>query len=417
MSDSARLYRGSLSPDEAVSKLGALVTQIDEIETVALTDATGRVLAADLLATQDLPATNNAAVDGYGVDAAFLAANPSHAFPVSGRAAAGHPLRHPVPFGEAVRIFTGAVMPDGVDAVAMHEFCEFDETGNTVRIGSALKPGSNNRPAGENLRAGEMIVAAGTRLTAADIGIAAAAGHGALQVRRRLRVGLLSMGDEVVAAGASTEHGQIHDSNRPMLAAMLADDGFEVIDLGIVPDDEDALSSCFAKALESCDAVLSSGGASDGDEDHTQAAMRNNNVEPVFWRLSIKPGRPMAGGIRSGKPVMCVPGNPVAAFVCYRLTVSPVLDRMAGGIARPLLRPRVKCRFDHKKSAGRAEYLRVKIITNTEGEPEMHLHGRKGAGVLSSLTGADGLVEIPVENTGVAVGDYLSFIPFRESGL
>ncbi len=256
---------------------------------------------------------------------------------------------------------TAVMMPDGVDAVAMHEFCEFDETGNTVRIGSALKPGSNNRPAGENLRSGELIVAAGTRLTAADIGIAAAAGHGALQVRRRLRVGLLSMGDEVVAAGAPTGHGQIHDSNRPMLAAMLSNDGFEVVDLGIVPDDEAALSSCFAKALESCDAVLSSGGASDGDEDHTQAAMRNNDVEPVFWRLSIKPGRPMAGGIRSGKPVMCVPGNPVAAFVCYRLAAAPVLDRMAGGIARPLLRPRVKCGFDHRKSAGRAEYLRVKV--------------------------------------------------------
>ena len=417
MSDSARLYRGSLSPDEAVAKLGALVTQIDEIETVTLADAAGRVLAADLLAAQDLPATNNAAVDGYGVDAAFLAASPSHAFPVTGRAAAGHPLSHSVPVGEAVRIFTGAVMPDGVDAVAMHEFCEFDETGNTVRIGSALKPGSNNRPAGENLRSGELIVAAGTRLTAADIGIAAAAGQGALQVRRRLRVGLLSMGDEVVAAGAPTGHGQIHDSNRPMLAAMLSDDGFEVVDLGIVPDDEAALSSCFAKALESCDAVLSSGGASDGDEDHTQAAMRNNDVEPVFWRLSIKPGRPMAGGIRSGKPVMCVPGNPVAAFVCYRLAAAPVLDRMAGGIARPLLRPRVKCGFDHRKSAGRAEYLRVKVTTDAAGEPEMHLHGRKGAGVLSSLTGADGLVEIPVENTGVAVGDYLPFIPFRESGL
>ena len=169
------------------------------------------------------------------------------------------------------------------------------------------------------------------------------------------------MGDEVVAAGAPTGHGQIHDSNRPMLAAMLSNDGFEVVDLGIVPDDEAALSSCFAKALESCDAVLSSGGASDGDEDHTQAAMRNNDVEPVFWRLSIKPGRPMAGSIRSGKPVMCVPGNPVAAFVCYRLAAAPVLDRMAGGIARPLLRPRVKCGFDHRKSAGRAEYLRVKV--------------------------------------------------------
>ena len=285
-----------------------------------------------------------------------------------------------------------------------------------MRIGSVLKPGSNNRPAGENLRTGEMIVTAGTRLTAADIGIAAAAGHGALEVRRRLRVGLLSMGDEVVAAGAPAGHGQIHDSNRPMLAAMLADDGFEVVDLGIVADDEAALTDCFARALKTCDAVVSSGGASDGDEDHTQAAMRNNDVEPVFWRLSIKPGRPMAGGIpmasrdvRSGKS---------GGGVC----VLP-----AGGGAGPepdgrrhraaaAAAPR-EIGFDHRKSAGRAEYLRVRIVADADGEPEMHLHGRKGAGVLSSLTGADGLVEIPVENTGVAVGDYLPFIPFRESGL
>ena len=164
MSDSARLYRGSLAPDEAVARLTAAVGQADATETVDLATAGGRYLVADLVAGHDLPATNNAAVDGYAVDAGFLASNPAHAFPVIGRAAAGHPFAGQAAPGEAVRTFTGAVMPDGTDAVAMHEFCKLDAGGTSVTIGSKLAPGSNNRPAGENLRKGETIIAAGTRL-------------------------------------------------------------------------------------------------------------------------------------------------------------------------------------------------------------------------------------------------------------
>tara|TARA_E500000178_G_scaffold87566_2_gene86258 strand:- start:319 stop:1572 length:1254 start_codon:yes stop_codon:yes gene_type:complete len=417
MSESARLYRGSLAPEEAVARLNAAARQVNATETVDLAAATGRYLYADLVAGHDLPATNNAAVDGYAVDAAFLAANPGHAFPVIGRAAAGHPFAGTAASGEAVRTFTGAVMPQGTDAVAMHEFCELEADGTHVTIGSKLTPGANNRPAGENLRKGETIIPAGTRLDAADLGIAAASGMATLEVRRQLKVGLVSMGDELVAPGDVPAHGQLHDSNRPMLADMLRGDGHEVEDFGIIADDEAALSSCFQTALSRCDAVLSSGGASDGDEDHTQAAMRNTNIEPAFWRLSIKPGRPMSAGLMDGKPVMCLPGNPVAAFVCYRLAAAPVLRHMAGGVARPVLKLRVRCGFAHRKSAGRAEYLRVRIIAGADGEPEMVLHGRKGAGVLSSLTGADGLIEIPVYNEGVEAGDYLSFIPFRETGL
>lgn len=417
MSDSARLYRGSLSPEEAVARMSGLVTRDPVVEPVPLAQAAGRVLASDLVATSDLPATNNAAVDGFALNAACLAGAPDQTFRVIGRAAAGHPFAGSVADGEAVRIFTGAVMPDGADCVAMHEFCSFDEAAGSVKIGSELVPGTNNRPVGENLRAGETIIRSGTRLSAADIGIAAAAGHDRLDVERRLKVGLVSMGDEVVEPGLPLASGQIHDSNRPMLAAMMAGDGFEPVDLGIIADDEAALTACFADALSGCDAVLSSGGASDGDEDHTQAAMRNNGIEPAFWRLSIKPGRPMSGGAHDGRPVMCVPGNPVAAFVCYRLVAAPVLERMAGARQRPLLRLHARSGFAHRKSAGRAEYLRVRVRPGDDGTPELHLHGRKGAGVLSSLTGADGLVEIPVENTGVAVGDYLPFIPFREAAL
>jgi len=418
MSDTADLYSGSLSPNDAVRTLTESAVRVSETETVPVAAASGRLLAGDMMADHDLPATNNAAVDGYALDAEFLAESPGHDFPVIGRAAAGHPHAGIVATGAAVRIFTGAVMPQGTNAVAMQEFCSADETAGTVRIDRLVKPGANNRPAGENLRRGEMIAAAGCRIGPAEVGIVAAAGNADIEVFRRLRVGLLSMGDEVVAAGSPTGMGQLHDSNRPMLAALLESDGHAVHDFGIVPDRAEALTARYRDALTECDAVISSGGASDGDEDHTQEAMRRLNITPSFWRLAIKPGRPMAAGIAtSGAPVLCLPGNPVAAFVCYRLVAAPVLTIMAGGAPSALLRCPMRCGFDHSKSPGRAEYLRVRIVTGTDGQAEMVLHGRKGAGVLSSLTGADGLVEIPVDNDGVAVGDYLCFIPFRESAL
>lgn len=421
MSDSARLYKGSLPPEEAVRlTCERLVQTKDQIDT-PLSECTGRILAADLIAAADLPATNNAAVDGYAVRSDFLAAQPDHAFRIIGRAAAGHPFTGTVGDGEAVRIFTGAVMPNGADVVAMHEFCRLDETTEQVTLSQQLKAGTNNRPAGENLRKGETIITAGTCLGPADIGIAAAAGFASLPVTRRLKIGLMSMGDEVVEPGGRLQAGQLHDSNRPMLASMLDGDGHDVMDFGIVGDSRAALADAYGRALASCDAVLSSGGASDGDEDHTQAAMADNGVEPIFWRLAIKPGRPMSGGILDGaegsKPVLCLPGNPVAAYVCFRLAAAPILSHMADGVAKPIMRLPVRCGFSHRKSAGRAEYLRVRLITDENGTPEMQLHGRKGAGVLSSLTGAHGLVEIPVDNEGVAVGDWLPFIPFRETGL
>ena len=417
MSDSAVLYRGSISPDEAVDRLRARVGIVTAThETVGLGDAAGRIIAGDLIAPTNLPASNNAAVDGYAVDAAFLARQPDHAFQVIGRAAAGHPFGGAVPSGAAVRIFTGAVMPAGTDAVAMHEFCRPSKDSAHVQIDSKLTPGSNNRPAGENLRQGEVIIAAGTRLDAADTGIAAAAGFAQLTLFRRPVVGLLSMGDELVEAGGDIHPGQLHDSNRPMLAEMLRADGFLVRDFAIIPDNRDALSDVFRVALSTCDAVISSGGASDGDEDHTQAAMDAVTAEKLFWRLAIKPGRPMSAAILDGVPLMCLPGNPVAAFVCTKLLILPLLTVLAGGIMTAPLKFSLNAGFSHKKAAGRAEYLRAIIADGAEGQ-EIQLHGRKGAGVISSLTGADGLVEIPLDNVGVTPGMRLNFLPFADRSL
>ena len=411
------IYEGTLAPDSARAHLLETVSAVTSTESCDLAVCAGRRLATALIATANLPATANAAVDGYAVHSAFLAANPDHHFTVVGRAAAGHPYTGQIATAQAVRIFTGAIMPIGPDAVAMHEHCKADTASETVQINTSLKSGSNSRPAGENIRNGETIITAGKRLGPADVGIAAAAGQSALDVHRRLVVGLVSMGDEIIEVGGQPSLGQTFDSNRPMLRALVAADGHEVRDFPIVPDDAEQLTTTYNHALASCDVVISSGGASDGDEDHTQTALKAIGADLVFWRLAMKPGRPMAVASRDAKRLFCLPGNPVAAFVCYRLLVAPVIEVMAGGRASTPLKLPVKTAFDHKKSPGRAEYLRVHLESDAAGNAIMQLHGRRGAGVLSSLTGADGLVEIPVENDGVSEGDYLNFIPFREAGL
>jgi molybdopterin molybdotransferase len=272
------------------------------------------------------------------------------------------------------------------------------------------------RPAGENLAKGETLITKGQIITAALIGQLAASGIAQLRVQRRLRVAVLSTGDEVVDAGNETTRGQIFDANRPMLKALLKHNQIDLIDCGIVPDELNALSNAYKKALQNADVVISSGGASDGIEDHTQNAIRQIGAECAFWRLAMKPGRPMAVGRRGKQLIFCLPGNPVAAFVCAKLLVLPLLTRASGGVWQPALKLDVPSGFTHRKKPGRAEFLRV-VLVNDGIKQQLLLHGRKGAGVISSLTGADGLVEIPLDNAGVEIGTFLSFIPFHERGL
>lgn len=234
---------------------------------------------------------------------------------------------------------------------------------------------------------------------------------------RPLHVGVISTGDELVEAGDARLTGQIFDSNRPMLAALCRQTGVRLTDFGIVKDNRTSLTAAYQTALEECDVIISSGGASDGIEDHTQGAMQDIGAEPVFWRLAMKPGRPMAAGRRGQQMMFCLPGNPVAAFVCFRLLVSPVLDRLAGAAVRLPLSLMVASGFAHKKQAGRAEFLRAHLTLSPDGQQQACLHGRKGAGVISSLTGADGLVEIPFSATALAPGQPVRFYPFYEVAL
>ena len=400
--------------DVARQMLVSRITPLTGDETVLLDSSLGRVAATDIISTIDLPRTHNAAVDGYGVSAESLADDPSKAFKIVGAARAGHPFAGAIGDDEAIEIYTGAIMPDGPDCVAMHEDC--NRNGQFVVIQKLLKAGSNMRPPGENLAKGEAVIAKGQRITAALIGQMAAAGHDRIAVQKTVKIGLLSTGDEIVEASSKLEIGQVYDSNRPMMRALLADPMFSLSDCGIVPDKLVALTSAYEAALATHDVVISSGGASDGVEDHTQAAMQAVGADCAFWRLAMKPGRPMAVGQKGKKLIFCLPGNPVAAFVCTKLLIMPLLTHLAGGIIIPTLKFSIPAGFSHKKPAGRAEYLRARIINGAQGQ-EIQLHGRKGAGVISSLTGADGLVEIPLDNTGVELGMPLAFLPFADRAL
>ena len=400
--------------DVARDMLADRITPLNCDETVLLYASLGRLAAKDITSAIDLPRTHNAAVDGYGVSAKILGDDPSKAFKIVGAARAGHPFMGAIGDDEAIEIYTGAIMPDGPDCVAMHEDC--NRKGQFVVIQKALKAGSNMRPPGENLAKGEALIAKGQRINAALIGQLAAAGHDRIAVQKPVTVGVLSTGDEIVEAGGSLEPGQVYDSNRPMMRALLADPTLTLSDLGIVPDKLAALISAYEEALAMHDVVISSGGASDGIEDHTQAAMQAVGADCAFWRLAMKPGRPMAVGKKDKKLIFCLPGNPVAAFVCTKLLILPILTHLAGGVMTVPLKCIIPAGFSHKKAAGRAEYLRATISDGIDGQ-EIKLHGRKGAGVISSLTGADGLVEIPLENAGVEMGMPLAFLPFADRTL
>ncbi len=370
----------------------------------------GRVVAEDIYAEHDLPPADVSAVDGYAFHSEMLASNPDFSFQIIGEAKAGHPFTGEILPNQALRIYTGAVMPNGPDIVVMHEDCTYDA--QVVKSDLVLKKGSNIRPKGENLAQSELLISAGQRITPSAIGQLNAAGISSISAFESLRVGVLSMGDEVVPAGQALRAGQIYDSNKPMLTALLAAERLDVEDGGIIADNKEGLVQAYRNLLSSCDVVISSAGASDGIEDHTQAALREIGAEILFWRVAIKPGRPVSVARLGKKFIFCLPGNPVAVYVCFLLLVKPVLDILAGGSPVPQITQYFPCDFGYKKKKGRTEFVRVTLQTEQDGTQKAVLHGRKGAGVISSLLGADGLIEIPSEADTIEPDTRLRFIPF-----
>lgn len=401
--------------DEALALIEARMTAVAAAETVALDAAAGRLLAEDVAAEHDVPPHDNSAVDGYAVHHADLDSQGPTRLPVSGRIAAGHPLERPARRGEALRIFTGAVMPSGADTVLMQEDCEL--SGETVTIPPGIALGDNRRLAGEDLRRGATVLTAGRRLRPEDLGLAAASGRAVLVVRAPLRVALFSTGDELREPGRDLEPGAIFDSNRHMLSGLLAGLGCTVTDLGILADRAESVREALAAAAPAHDLLITSGGVSVGDEDHVKGAVESLGGLS-FWRLAIKPGRPLALGHidDAGRtvPFVGLPGNPVAVAITFLRLARPLILRLAGASETAPRLWRVAAGFEMRKKAGRREFVRCRLEEGKDGMPVARLAGGQGAGVLSSLSAADGLVELDEEMTYVAAGEAVDFLPFAE---
>ena len=367
------------------TKLGPMVGR----ERVALAEARGRILAEPLTSRLDVPGYDNAAVDGY----AFSHGNARYR--VAGRAAAGRPFSRPLVPGEAVRILTGAPVPEGADTVAMQEDCRLQ--GTIVSVPAGLEAGANYRKAGENIRRGETVFEAGRRLGPLQLGVAASLGETALDVFRPLRVALFSTGDELALPGEPLAPGQLYDSNRTMLRAFLEADGLAVTDLGILPDDAPSVKAALAEAAAGHDVVMTSAGISTGDEDHVAAAV----PELHFWRLAVKPGRPLALGSIGNAAFVGLPGNPVAAAACLLMLVRPMLGLLGGaGWEAPPAVP-VPAGFAMKKKTGRREWLRVRLGEDGAAQKA----GPDGSALLRVMAGADGLLDVPEDVAAIAPGD------------
>lgn len=405
LSDDCFAFGGALLPlAEAQARIAAAHDVKAGVETVALADAIGRVLAHDAVAPIDLPPTDNAAVDGFAVYFDDLSPAAPTTLPIHGRAAAGAAPAGPLPRGQALRIFTGAVMPEGPDTVMMQEDCLI--TADRVTVQPGIRRGANRRPAAEDIARDAVALSAGRRLMPPDIGLLAALGFVRAEVRTKVRVTLFSTGDEIATPPAPLRPGQVYDANKPMLAALLHRLGADVIDGGILPDAPAATQAALRSAARQADLVIASGGVSTGEEDHVRAA-----IEAVgrleFWRVAIKPGRPVALGALEGTPLLGLPGNPVAAFVTFAAIGRPLLDRLAGATYVPPPRFLVRSAFSYRKKSGRREYVRVLI----DAHGAAHRYPKEGAGILTSLTGSDALMELPEDMTALAPGDAAPCVP------
>jgi molybdopterin molybdotransferase len=415
LTDDCFAFSGPLMPIEEVERLiTERVTPVSEVEQVALAAALGRVLAADLTAPVDLPPFANSAVDGYAVRHSDLAGNETR-LRIGARVTAGSAAANPIATGEAIRIFTGAPMPAGADTVFMQE--DLTVVAGDVVVPSGLKRGANSRAAGEDVKAGAVALHEGCRLKAAHLALAAALGMTVLPARRRIRVALFSTGDEVVEPGAPLTPAKVYDANRSLLHGLLAGLGAEVTDLGIIRDDRDRLALAIKEAAAAHDLVLTSGGVSTGEADHVRDAVERVG-KLVFWRVAIKPGRPVAMGVVSGSRAdsqaafVGLPGNPVAVFVTFVRVVRPLFLRLAGARAEPLVPLPVSAAFAYKKKKGRREYLRVSLRRCGDGTMEAHKHPREGAGVITSLTETDGLAELADDSTAIEPGETIGFLPY-----
>ncbi len=400
----------SLRVAQAKNAIRKALTPIAEDEMVAVRDALGRVLAGDCMSSIDVPSHTNSAMDGYAFIGSDLPTEGEREFTVVATAMAGQPTDHVCTSGQCIRIMTGAPMPAGTDSVVMQEQAELMDD-DRVRIDSRHRTGQNVRQAGEDIARGACVYRKGRRVTAADLGVLASLGYAEVRVIRRPRVAFFSTGDELRSIGDTLAEGEIYDSNRYSLYAMLTEMGVEIIDMGVVGDDPQALTGAFDRAAAAADLVITSGGVSVGEADYTKAILEQRG-EVAFWTIAMKPGRPLTFGHLDGALFFGLPGNPVAVMLTFHQFVRPALRYLAGGDWPQDLIVEARAEKGLKKRAGRFEFVRGILAYDEMGELTVKPAGAQGSGILTSMSRANCFVLLDEACAGVAAGDRVRVQPF-----
>jgi molybdopterin molybdotransferase len=400
----------ALRLDEARARMIAAITPVAGEENVHLGDALGRVLACSVHSAVDVPSHRNSAMDGYALAGGELPAVGSAAFEVIGTSWAGRPFAGAVSRGQCVRIMTGATVPEGTDTVVMQEHVRLEQGRAVIEAGH--RTGQNVRPVGEDIRRGELVLAAGAELSPARLGLLASVGVGAVSVRRRPRVAIFSTGDELRPAGSELAPGQIYDSNRYSLAGMLRRLQLEVLDLGVVPDTREDTLRAFESAATQADAIITSGGVSVGEADYVTETLELHG-EFGFWKVAMKPGKPIAFGRFGGACFFGLPGNPVSVMVTFYQLVQPALRALAGTTeVEPPILVRATCESRLRKSPGRLEFQRGVLARRPGGGYTVRSTGHQGAGVLRSMCEANCFILLPLEQGDVEPGTEVEVQPF-----
>ena len=399
-----------LPPGEAMRRIRAHVRPVDSTETIAVIDALGRVAARDVVSPRNVPGHTNSAMDGFACAGDSLPESGPRWYEIAGTAYAGKPFAGRTGPSQAVRIMTGAIMPDGTDTVVMQEHVEVD--GDRVRIPPGARRGQHVRQAGEDLAEGAVVVPRGRRLMPAEMGLLASLGIGEIAAYRRLRVAYFSTGDEIRPPGAPFEPGLVYDSNRFTMHGMLGRIAVDVVDLGIVPDRRDAVLDAFRAASARADVVLSSGGASTGEADYIKEVLSELG-QVGFWRIAIRPGRPLAFGFLGDSVFFGLPGNPVAVMVTFYQFVAPAIRAVAGETdSRPLPALEARCTTRLRKKPGRVEYYRAVLERDDSGALVVRSTGKSGSGLLHTMSDANCFIVLPEDGTTVEPGATVDVQPF-----
>jgi molybdopterin molybdotransferase len=399
----------SLSCDEALTRMVNTVVAVTETEIVAVRESLGRILAAPIISKIDVPSHTNSAMDGYAVRTQDLPSRGTKTLRVVGIALAGKPFIGTVKENEAVRIMTGAVVPPETHVVIMQE--QVADNGETITIDEGHKDGQNVRAAGEDIAAGTAVLGSGREITPADLGLIASLGIAHVEVRRRIRVAFMSTGDELRSVGETLGPGEIHDSNRYTLYGMLTRLGVEIIDLGVVRDNPDEVRSALKHAAAIADVIISSGGVSVGEADYIKEILVEIG-RVNFWKVAMKPGRPLAFGSIDNAVFFGLPGNPVSVMVTYYQFVQPTLRKIMGATIQPQLLLKAAAGNLIKKRPGRTEYQRGFLTTNESGVLTVTTESDQGSGILSSMSNANCFVVLPMDSGRVEAGEQVTVQPF-----